>query len=134
VPYVVHAVGPNYNTCRDEAEGDELLRSAYASAMSVAAKAGIATIGFSLLSAGIFRGRRSLKVCAVRGTNGSVCDFRCTLLGSIKVPRSGQWHRRAGHFRADRYRSSKKNHLISTGTWSGSDWPRICISPYFNTN
>jgi hypothetical protein len=62
VPYVVHAVGPNYNTCRDEAEGDELLRSAYASAMSVAAKAGIATIGFSLLSAGIFRGRRSLKV------------------------------------------------------------------------
>lgn len=62
VPYVIHAVGPNYNSLDSLEEGDSLLESAYATSMVLAAKAGLATVGFSLLSAGIFRGRRSLSV------------------------------------------------------------------------
>jgi O-acetyl-ADP-ribose deacetylase len=62
---VIHAVGPNYivldglgNSLED---GDVLLSDAYRATMRAAAAAGIEFIGFSLLSAGIFRGPRSLE-------------------------------------------------------------------------
>ena len=61
VRHVVHAVGPNYAVRRDNGACDALLASAYCAAMARAAEADSATIGFSLLSAGIFRGGRSLE-------------------------------------------------------------------------
>ena len=62
---VIHAVGPNYHSLPD-GEGDELergdalLRSAYMSSMARAKEEKCKTVAFSLLSAGIFRGRQSL--------------------------------------------------------------------------
>ena len=62
---VIHAVGPNYHSLPD-GEGDELergdalLRSAYVSSMARAKEEKCKTVAFSLLSAGIFRGGRSL--------------------------------------------------------------------------
>jgi len=64
--FCVHAVGPNYRV-RIEAKSasaeacDKLLASAYCKSMEVAASNSITTIAFSLLSAGIFRGPRSLQ-------------------------------------------------------------------------
>jgi len=61
---VIHAVGPNYIMLRGLSlsleDGDAQLREAYRETMRAAASAGIAYLGFSLLSAGIFRGPRSL--------------------------------------------------------------------------
>ena len=64
VDNVIHSVGPNYNSLPPGVsleDGDALLRGAYSSAMAVAAQAGIEYLGFSLLSAGLFRGARSLE-------------------------------------------------------------------------
>ena len=62
---VIHAVGPNYivlDGVGDSLEdGDVLLSDAYRASMRTAADADIEFIGFSLLSAGIFRGPRSLE-------------------------------------------------------------------------
>ena len=72
--HCVHAVGPNYDRlpapasgdgedddeAADFARGDALLGSAYAAAMARAAAVGAKSVAFSLLSAGIFRGARSL--------------------------------------------------------------------------
>ena len=61
---VVHTVGPNYRSLQPDQtpeDGDSLLCDAYRSAMTVAAEAGIQYLGFSLLSAGIFRGMRTLE-------------------------------------------------------------------------
>lgn len=60
VPYVVHAVGPNYYYYEED-EADELLISAYQQSMDCCRDAGIHQVAFSLLSAGAFRGGRSLK-------------------------------------------------------------------------
>ena len=80
VKYVVHAVGPAYPAFSDEsdedysdendsnsssdgenfAEPDALLRSAYQEALERCREKGITDVAFSLLSAGIFRGKRSL--------------------------------------------------------------------------
>jgi O-acetyl-ADP-ribose deacetylase (regulator of RNase III) len=59
--FVIHAVGPNYHVCNDEAEGDLLLYSAYRSAMLQARAHGLPDLAFSLLSAGIFRASKPLK-------------------------------------------------------------------------
>jgi O-acetyl-ADP-ribose deacetylase (regulator of RNase III) len=59
--HVIHAVGPNYAHCKHLNEGDELLSSAYTSSMACAESAHIEAIAFSLLSAGVFRGSRSLR-------------------------------------------------------------------------
>mmetsp|Transcript_17604 Transcript_17604/g.48663 ORF Transcript_17604/g.48663 Transcript_17604/m.48663 type:complete len:304 (-) Transcript_17604:5633-6544(-) len=62
VPFVVHAVGPAY--LRFDEEGfsrpDALLRSAYHASLERCHENGITDVAFSLLSAGIFRGERSL--------------------------------------------------------------------------
>jgi O-acetyl-ADP-ribose deacetylase (regulator of RNase III) len=61
---VIHAVGPNYLMLRGLGQslndGDRLLSDAYRSTMRTAEAAGIQYLGFSLLSAGVFRGPRSL--------------------------------------------------------------------------
>ena len=74
--FVIHAVGPNYRGFREEADpenpdegpgdvedelmADGLLYSAYQCAMVEARTQKMASVGFSLLSSGIFRGRRPL--------------------------------------------------------------------------
>jgi O-acetyl-ADP-ribose deacetylase (regulator of RNase III) len=59
--YVIHAVGPDYVQFTNLNEGDELLSSAYASSLECAENAHIEAIAFSLLSAGVYRGPRSVK-------------------------------------------------------------------------
>ena len=59
-PYVIHAVGPNYNRSKyinNEAKGDAALERAYAAAMRKASEMGVEAVAFSLLSAGSFRGK-----------------------------------------------------------------------------
>ena len=58
--HVIHAVGPNYCELQDTDHGDALLFEAYRSAMREARRHGVRTIGFALLSAGIFRADRPL--------------------------------------------------------------------------
>ena len=61
VPYVIHAVGPNYWEFEgNESEADRLLRSAYKASLEHAKNHRLAAVGFSLLAAGVFRGRRSI--------------------------------------------------------------------------
>ena len=62
--HVIHAVGPNYLALgmgKSMEDGDQQLREAYRSTMRAAAAANIEYLGFSLLSAGIFRGANSLE-------------------------------------------------------------------------
>ncbi|KAL7535594.1 hypothetical protein ACHAXR_008853 [Thalassiosira sp. AJA248-18] len=58
--YVIHAVGPNYRQYELD-EGDELLFSAYSSSLECARDANLEAVAFSLLSAGIYRGSRSVR-------------------------------------------------------------------------
>eukprot|EP00927_Polykrikos_kofoidii_P007847 TRINITY_DN13220_c0_g1_i5.p1 TRINITY_DN13220_c0_g1~~TRINITY_DN13220_c0_g1_i5.p1 ORF type:complete len:360 (+),score=56.84 TRINITY_DN13220_c0_g1_i5:62-1141(+) len=61
--WCIHAVGPNYGSMmqsRTMRECDELLHGAYRASMDCAAREALRSIGFSLLSAGIFRGQQKL--------------------------------------------------------------------------
>uniref|UniRef100_A0A7S4K9C5 Macro domain-containing protein n=1 Tax=Odontella aurita TaxID=265563 RepID=A0A7S4K9C5_9STRA len=63
--HIIHAVGPVYrlNALGDslsEEEKDSLLSSAYRSAIEKSSEHGVKTIGFCLLSAGVFRGSKQL--------------------------------------------------------------------------
>jgi O-acetyl-ADP-ribose deacetylase (regulator of RNase III) len=57
-PYIIHAVGPNFLQYQeaDIEEGVKLLKSAYSSALDIAINNQVGRVGFSLLSAGVFRG------------------------------------------------------------------------------
>ena len=63
--HVIHAVGPNYLVLagmgQSMEDGDLQLSEAYRATMRAAAAANVEYLGFSLLSAGIFRGSRSLE-------------------------------------------------------------------------
>lgn len=59
--WVIHAVGPNYRMYSSEGEGDALLYRAYRASMLESQRKQLPDLAFSLLSAGIFRGRRSLR-------------------------------------------------------------------------
>jgi len=66
VPFVVHAVGPNYSNYNNYDDNDvdtpdRLLRSAYQSSLDACHQHGVTDVAFSLLSSGVYRGRRSLK-------------------------------------------------------------------------
>jgi O-acetyl-ADP-ribose deacetylase (regulator of RNase III) len=62
VPFVIHAVGPNYYPYQESFDTpDRLLRSAYQSSLDRCLEYGITHVAFSLLSAGVFRGKRSVK-------------------------------------------------------------------------
>eukprot|EP00980_Cylindrotheca_fusiformis_P019233 scaffold6544_cov112-Cylindrotheca_fusiformis.AAC.5 len=61
VPYVIHAVGPNYWTYDNFSAPDQLLRSAYQQSLDIARENSITEVAFSLLSAGVFRGERDLE-------------------------------------------------------------------------
>jgi O-acetyl-ADP-ribose deacetylase (regulator of RNase III) len=60
VPYVIHAVGPNYAACSSLQKGDKLLRMAYEASLKRAQEAKLEAVAFSLLSAGIYRGEQSV--------------------------------------------------------------------------
>jgi O-acetyl-ADP-ribose deacetylase (regulator of RNase III) len=60
--HVIHAVGPDYYDYNTDAEADALLASAYKAAMAHAQRLGVRTLGFSLLSAAIYRAHRPLAV------------------------------------------------------------------------
>jgi O-acetyl-ADP-ribose deacetylase (regulator of RNase III) len=66
VPYVIHAVGPNYSKWRGQRrieEGHALLKTAYTASLDLAAKTkDVEEIAFCLLSAGVFRGRVDLRL------------------------------------------------------------------------
>ena len=74
--WVIHAVGPNY-ALFEEAEADELLFRAYRAAMVEARRKALPTVGFSLLSAGIFRGAKPLRdVLAIGVLALDACAYR----------------------------------------------------------
>jgi len=58
VPFVIHAVGPNYHMFDGFDTADRLLRSAYQASLDQCRKNDIVEVAFALLSAGVFRGRR----------------------------------------------------------------------------
>ena len=73
--YVIHSVGPNYRMYEEEA-ADALLYSAYRSAMVEAKRHRMPDVAFCLLSAGIFRGRKSLyDVLAIGALAVSACVY-----------------------------------------------------------
>jgi len=81
VEYVIHAVGPEYamrygNEAQNEEDevDDGLLRSAYWESMMRAKEQRLEAVAFSLLSAGIFRGSRSLEAVLRIGME-AICDF-----------------------------------------------------------
>jgi O-acetyl-ADP-ribose deacetylase (regulator of RNase III) len=71
VPYVIHAVGPNYRDCEDDLDNltpvHNLLKSAYKSALDRAVENNIQSVAFSLLSAGVFRGPLPLRTVLTLG-------------------------------------------------------------------
>ena len=89
VPYVIHAVGPNYaarysNMNEDDYNGydangtqesDDLLHSAYISALECGKVANLEAIAFSLLSAGIYRGDLPLSAVLRIGME-AICSFQ----------------------------------------------------------
>ena len=58
---VIHAVGPDYAHNLSGIKGDRLLREAYASSLEIAKQRGIQYLCFPLISAGKYRGERSLR-------------------------------------------------------------------------
>ncbi|KAL3905777.1 MAG: hypothetical protein SGARI_004301 [Bacillariaceae sp.] len=77
VPYVIHAVGPAYFSFEEMMEHQNdfripngLLRSAYQQTLERCKENDITDVGFSLLSAGIFRGRQSMKNVLAIGVAG----------------------------------------------------------------
>eukprot|EP00466_Bigelowiella_natans_P021620 jgi/Bigna1/83971/fgenesh1_pg.119_\ len=90
--YCIHAVGPSY-TVRLRMAGsqekkkiirqcDSLLYSAYRESMMRARELKLETIGFSLISAGIFRGERSLRM--ILGMSG--CALGLSAIGRNVYP------------------------------------------------
>lgn len=79
VPYVIHAVGPNYLNYNEDNEiemnnGDTLLKSAYVSTLNCGKVHQLHSIAFCLLSAGIFRGSRSLQHVLAIGMK-AICQY-----------------------------------------------------------
>ncbi|KAL3779968.1 hypothetical protein ACHAWO_008886 [Cyclotella atomus] len=75
--HVIHAVGPNYlfyDTDEGIAEGDALLSSAYTASLDCGKDAKLEAIAFSLLSAGVFRGSKSVDEVLTIGIQ-SIIDF-----------------------------------------------------------
>jgi O-acetyl-ADP-ribose deacetylase (regulator of RNase III) len=75
--HIIHAVGPNYlcfDTEEEIAEGDELLSSAYTCSLQQGREAKLEAIAFSLLSAGVFRGSKTVDEVLTIGME-AICKF-----------------------------------------------------------
>ena len=80
VPYVIHAVGPNYRLFGNDYDGvergDELLASAYRESLERAKEVGLEAVAFGLISSGTYCGRRgkrevlTIGVRAIRDYDG----------------------------------------------------------------
>ena len=76
-PYVIHAVGPKYSALDSEVVSrgkDELLTSAYATSLVCGGREKLEAIAFSLLSAGVFRGAKTLEQVLAIGML-AICSF-----------------------------------------------------------
>jgi O-acetyl-ADP-ribose deacetylase (regulator of RNase III) len=61
-PYVIHAVGPNFwDFVGRESEADQLLRTAYLTSLELAKERRLEALGFSLISAGVYRGKKPIQ-------------------------------------------------------------------------
>ena len=101
--YVIHAVGPNYRVWigkrpsheREAAAtaADMALRRAYDASMREAKRKGMASVGFSLLSAGIFRGPRSVEEVLRIGVHalaaGSYAGLEHVCMGGYTAQEAG---------------------------------------------
>ena len=77
---VIHAVAPNYREMDDESECDALLRDAYRASMRRAKGQMCKTVAFTLLSAGVGRGKRDgrpVRVGAGAGEPGRGLQESC---------------------------------------------------------
>lgn len=76
VPYVIHAVGPCYwDFERSEYDqADEMLKSAYTQSLMRAKEVQLEAIAFSLISAGVYKGQRSLEQVLEIALE-TICDF-----------------------------------------------------------
>ena len=78
VPYVIHAVGPNYarfDSNHHLPEADRLLASAYRESLERARETRLEAVAFSLISSGIFRGTLRSKEEVLRIGVEAVCEF-----------------------------------------------------------
>jgi len=78
VPYVIHAVGPNYamfDSKQQLPEADRLLASAYRESLERAREIRLEAVAFSLNSSGIFRGNMRSKEEVLRIGVEAVCEF-----------------------------------------------------------
>ena len=77
VPYCIHAVGPNYRVAM-RTRGltmdacDALVSAAYSSALGCAQQYELKSVGFSLISSGVFRGDQTLERVLSAGLRGVV--------------------------------------------------------------
>jgi O-acetyl-ADP-ribose deacetylase (regulator of RNase III) len=86
VDHVIHAVGPNYwNHSFDADRAHSLLRSAYTASLDLAAQHELHGVAFSLLSAGVFRGRLPLSVILSQGMSAIVNWDKKSKLETIYV-------------------------------------------------
>jgi len=106
VPFVVHAVGPNYrHFTEDDSDSedngneqqqqyqlpDQLLRSAYQESLARCGEKGITDVAFSLLSAGVFRGTRTVEevltigILAIRDWISSSNSNNTSNKGTIEI-------------------------------------------------
>jgi len=78
VSHVIHAVGPAYGCYKNSRDADALLYNAYRASLQHAKEARLAGVAFSLLSAGVFRGSRSLRSVLKIGVSAIVQFFEET--------------------------------------------------------
>ena len=76
VPYVIHAVGPCYWDFRrsEYDQADEMLQSAYRQSLMRAKEVQVEAVAFSLISAGVYKGQRSLEQ-VLQIALETICNF-----------------------------------------------------------
>ena len=91
VPYVIHAVGPNYwEWGGRESEAHALLQSAYTDSLNLAAEHSITEVAFCLLSAGIFRGREKMGTVLAHGLH-AIAEWRPPAVVTQEAAASDEW-------------------------------------------
>lgn len=121
VPYVIHAVGPNYHDFGGRsAEGHGHLRSAYTQSLDLAANnKDLQQIAFCLLSSGIFRGRLKLNVVLSEGLH-AIAEWRPPAAAGVGVATKN----------ASNKGSTKVKSTKSTRSKSSSSLTKICVCAF----
>lgn len=92
VPYVVHAVGPDFWNVDNINEAYTKLQSAYTWSLNLAMEHKIEQIAFSLLSVGVFRGRERI-FDILKSSLHAVVDWRPFALVGQTTERNLRWTR-----------------------------------------